>query len=321
VEKAVARANSNIALVKYWGNADGRLNVPANSSVSITLDGLYCVCSVEFERMDKDEVLVQGDPAPEPVAAKVSAHLDIVRRLSGRPLPARVEIAFNFPTRCGLASSAALFAALSAAASAASGLELPERQLTRLARRGSGSAARSVCAGFVEWRRGRADAGSFARTFLPAPHWKIADVVAIVDPSPKRDSSGEGHLRAPTSPLHGARVVAAERMVPLVKRCIKERQLGAMGPIVESDAVMMHAVAGSSVPPLNYLRPRTLEVLEIVRELRGRDRIPAYFTIDAGPNVHVLTLPEHEPAVVGALDQVADETRLARPGAGAVVLR
>jgi diphosphomevalonate decarboxylase len=319
--KAVAKANSNIAFVKYWGNRDPRLNIPANSSISMTLDGLHCVCAVEFERMDKDDILLVGEPAPEPLAAAVSDHLDRVRKLSGRPVPARVEIALNFPARCGLASSAALFAALSAAACASAGLRLEQKELSRLARRGSGSAARSVCAGFVEWRRGSGDAGSFSRTVFPPDHWDLVDVVAIVDPTPKKASSGDGHRLATTSPLHKARVAAAERMLPLVKRCLKERKLDGLGPIIESDATMMHAVAGTSVPPVTYIRPGTVEVIEAVRRLRDEDRVKAWFTIDAGPNVHVLTTRDHEAAVVNALDRVAGETRLARPGAGATLVR
>jgi diphosphomevalonate decarboxylase len=315
--KAVARANSNIAFVKYWGNADDALNIPANSSLSMTLDGMYSVCSVEFERLEKDEVAVHGMPAPEGMAAAVSAHLDIVRKLARRALPARVEIAFNFPVRCGLASSAAMFAALTLAAAGAAGLKLKERDLSRLARRGSGSAARSVCAGYVEWRRGRGDAGSFARTALPADHWDLVDVVAIVDTTPKRASSAEGHRAARTSPLHRARVAAAERLVKLAERRIKERKLDALGPILESEATMLHAVAGTSVPPLRYFRPRTLEAIDEVRRLREEEGVPAYFTVDAGPNVHVITTSEHEAAVVNAMDRIAEETRLARPGRGA----
>ena len=142
--RAVAKARSNIALVKYWGKRETSLNLPAVGSLSITLDGLSTETQVTFdEAFDADTLVLDGESRAEQLV-RVSRCLDIFRRLAGVDLRAQVDSSNNFPTAAGLASSASGFAALVAAADSALGLGLSSRELSILARRGSGSAARSV---------------------------------------------------------------------------------------------------------------------------------------------------------------------------------
>jgi len=154
VAATTARANVNLALVKYWGKRDPTLNLPATGSISITLGGLSVETDVDFAGAGPDRLEVQGEPAAGEEASRLAAFLDLVRSEAGLRAAARVSTRATVPRGIGLASSAATFAALALAATRAAGLALEPPALSVLARRGSGSAARSVYGGFVEWHRG-----------------------------------------------------------------------------------------------------------------------------------------------------------------------
>ncbi len=178
---ATAVACANIAFIKYWGNRDDALRIPANGSLSMNLDGLYSQTRVTFSAgQEQDSLILNGVAAAGPALQRVSRFLEIVRQMGGVNLPAQVVSRNNFPTGAGIASSAAAFAALSLAASQAIGLDLDEKQLSRLARRGSGSASRSVPGGFVEWLAGSSDEDSYAVSIAPPTHWDLRDCIAIV---------------------------------------------------------------------------------------------------------------------------------------------
>jgi diphosphomevalonate decarboxylase len=164
---------------------------------------------------------------------------------------------------------------------------LSEAELSRLARRGSGSASRSVPGGFVEWGAGESDEDSYAFSIAPPEHWDLADCVAIVSSGHKKTGSTEGHALAGTSPLQGARVADAPRRLESCRRAILERDFEAFAAVVELDSDMMHAVMMTSSPGLFYWQPASLAVMASVREWRGSG-LPVCYTVDAGPNVHVL---------------------------------
>jgi len=162
MQSATAVAHPNIAFIKYWGDIDPELRIPANGSISMNLDGLYTRTTVSFDpEFQKDEFRLGGELITGFRHERVTKFLEHVRQISGMQAYARVESENNFPSGTGIASSASAFAALSLAASSAAGLQLDERDLSRLARRGSGSACRSVPGGFVEWQPGNEDTNSF----------------------------------------------------------------------------------------------------------------------------------------------------------------
>ncbi len=240
--------------------------------------------------------------------ARVSGILDLVRVAAGKNYFMRVESENNFPTGAGIASSAAAFAALALAASKAVGLELDEPALSRLARRGSGSASRSVPGGFVEWQMGDDEASSYAFSIAPAEHWDLADCVAIVSSGHKKTGSTQGHPLADTSPLQAARVADAPRRVEICRNAILKRDFEQFASIAESDSDLMHAVMMTSNPALFYWQPATLRVMQSVRDWRAAG-VPVFYTIDAGPNVHVITLKEEMHKVsekLKALEGVSD---------------
>ncbi|RPI29962.1 MAG: diphosphomevalonate decarboxylase [Chloroflexota bacterium] len=287
---ASALAHPNIAFIKYWGDLDPGLRIALNSSLSMNLDGLHTRTQVRFdESLSGDVLILDGQPVTGPALDRVTRFLDHVRSLAGVRFPAEVTSANNFPTGAGIASSASAFAALSLAAASALGLSLTEIDLSRLARLGSGSACRSVPGGFVEWQAGSDHASSYAYSIASPSHWDLVDCIAIVDDVHKPTGSSEGHTLSGTSPLQAARVADTPRRLELCRRAVLERDFDLLASIVEVDCNMMHAVMLTSSPPLVYWQPATLEIIQSVQAWRGQG-VSVCYTIDAGPNVHVITL-------------------------------
>jgi len=285
---STARANSNIAFIKYWGNADDHLRLPANPSLSMNLDGLHTETTVSWDEDAKaDELTLNGERAEGRALKRVSEHLDALRaRLNIRGY-ARVVSTNNFPMGAGIASSASAFAALTVAAVHAAGLSLSERELTTLARLGSGSAARSIPTGFVEWHVGRSHEESFAESIAPPDYWDLVDVIAIVSGAHKAVTSQEGHQTANTSELQGVRVTGAEQRLAVCKAALLARDFEQFAEVVERDSNLMHAVMMTSRPPLFYWLPATLAVMDQVRRWRD-EGLRVCYTLDAGPNVHCI---------------------------------
>lgn len=285
---ATALAHPNIAFIKYWGNRDQHLRLPANGSISMNLAGLTTTTEVSFsDELPGDMVELNGRLLAGPELQRVSDFLDCVRRMAGVFKPAQVHSENNFPTGAGIASSAAAFAALSLAASTALGLDLGELELSRLARRGSGSASRSIPTGFVEWHAGDDDQSSYAVSIAPPEHWDLVDLIAVVEAGHKSVGSTAGHALADTSPLQPARVADAPRRLEICRSAIHARDFDRLAAIIELDSNLMHAVMMTSNPPLMYWEPATLRIIKEVPAWR-KSGLPACFTLDAGPNVHVL---------------------------------
>jgi diphosphomevalonate decarboxylase len=318
---ATAVGFSNIAFIKYWGNRDEKLRLPANASLSMNLDGLETVTTVEFAPgLAEDEVVIGGETQTGAASARVSAHLDHIRARAGMALHARVESRNNFPAGAGIASSASAFAALTLAGATAAGLTLTERELSALARLGSGSAARSVPPGFVEWQTGDSSEESFAFSIAPPGHWALRDVIAVVSKAHKAVGSTGGHALAGTSPLQAARVASALERLRICREALLARDFAALAEVVEADSNLMHAVMMTSTPPLYYWEPMTLAIMKAVREWRA-EGLPVCFTIDAGPNVHCLCPAEAAPEVERRLRALGvTEILVAGPGGGARLL-
>jgi len=319
---ASAIAVANIAFIKYWGNRNDRLRLPSNGSISMNLAGLETRTRVVFNNsLEQDRLSINGKAIPGPGLERVSVFLDEVRRLAGLESRAEVTSTNNFPSGAGIASSASAFAALSLAATRAAGLELAEAELSRLARRGSGSACRSIPGGFVEWRMGSSDADSYAVSIAPPGHWNLADCIAVIDAAHKSTGSTEGHALAGTSPLQAARVADAPRRLDICREAVLKRDFEAFSEITELDSNMMHAVMMTSRPPLFYWRPATLTVLQAVREGRSKG-LPACATLDAGANVHVICLQDQKAHIVEMLRGLPGvrDVLIARPGGPARIV-
>jgi diphosphomevalonate decarboxylase len=321
-----ARAGTNIALVKYWGKRDAALNLPAAGSLSLTLADFGSETTVRFARDaagedGRDRVLFAGSPAEPRFAARVQRFLDLVRAQAGIPLPAEVSTVNSVPTAAGLASSAAGFAALALAASRAAGLRLSPAELSQLARRGSGSAARSIFGGFAEMSAGmRADGtDAVAHGLLDENAWDVRLCVAITAAGEKAIGSTAAMDRtALTSPYYQGWLASVPVDLDEARSAIAVRDLAALGAVAERSALRMHACALAADPHILYWNPATLAAITTVKELRAKG-VPAYFTIDAGPHVKVLCASTDAPRVQAALAATPGVMRVLplAPGKGA----
>ncbi|MFD0897225.1 diphosphomevalonate decarboxylase [Loigolactobacillus binensis] len=320
MNKAVtARAHTNIALIKYWGKANAELIIPQNSSLSLTLEPFYTDTTVEFApELTQDQIKIDGQLQTTMAGQRVRTFLDLVRQRVGRDDFAYVNSTNHVPTAAGLASSASGFAALAAAASKAAGLMLDRPALSRLARRGSGSATRSIYGGFVEWQKGHNDADSQAVPFQEHIDFDIQMIAILLDPRPKKIASRAGMAQVvATSPYYPAWPASAEKDLQAMKTAILKKDLNLIGQLAEANAMKMHATTLSATPPFTYFEPETLQAIEIVQGLRNNG-VSCYYTMDAGPNVKVICSAQATPTILAALRQhfAADHLLVAQPGPG-----
>ncbi len=321
MNSATATAFPNIAFIKYWGNRDQTLRLPANGSISMNLAGLTSRTTVTFRPdLPDDQLTLNGQPVAGAGLQRAADLLERVRRLAGLAQYAAVASENNFPTGAGIASSASGFAALAVAAARAAGLDLDEASLSRLARTASGSACRSVPGGFVEWRAGETDGDSYAFSIAPPEHWDLVDCVAVVSKAHKATLSQEGHALAGTSPLQPSRLVDAPRRLDVCRQAILQRDFQALAEVMEQDSNLMHAVMMTSQPPILYWQPATIAVMQAVQAWR-QSGLPACYTIDAGPNVHVICASRAVATVCERLQAIpgVDKVLTAPPGGPAVV--
>ncbi|MCX5743512.1 MAG: diphosphomevalonate decarboxylase [Proteobacteria bacterium] len=313
---ATARACANIALVKYWGKRDALLNLPATGSLSLTLAALSTQTTVTFDpALAADEVELDGRVAP---AHRVERFLDLVRARAGIATRARVVTANDFPTASGLASSASGFAALAVAASRAAGLALDPRELSILARHGSGSAARSIFGGFARMHSGDRDEDAYAEPIASPLLDRVRMVIAIVGggaPKARTSRDAMDHTAA-TSPLYRGWLELVPHDLEIAERALAAGDLVALGELAEANAFAMHASAFAARPAIIYWQPATLAVLEEVNRLRASG-VAAWATIDAGPHVKVLTTAADAARVQAAVRLVDGVTAATISAAGA----
>lgn len=289
--KITAEAPSNIAFVKYWGKTDTGLRLPANGSVSMNLSSLTTTTTVEFSSSySTDEILINGI-AQQAEVARVIKHLDIIRKKAGIKTRAKVMSKNSFPSSTGLSSSASGFAALTVAASHASGLSLTEKELSILARLGSGSACRSIPDGFTEWIQGSDHETSYSLSLYPPDWWNITDIVCIVNSGKKEVPTSKGMETAATSPFYQTRLSSVQNTIKTVKTAIEKKDFTLLGTITEREALSMHAVMISSEPALLYWSTGTLNLMKEVMKWRT-EGLEAYFTINTGQDVHILSKEE-----------------------------
>ena len=320
--QATARAHPNIAFIKYWGNADDKLRLPVNSSISMNLDGLFTETTVTWDdSLQKDTLVLNGDNTQGQALDRVVQHMDRIRKRLNINTFTQIESHNNFPTGTGIASSAAAFAALTVAACSAMDAEISERELSTIARIGSGSASRSVPAGFVEWYAADTHEDSYAESVASPNHWDLVDVIAIVSDQHKKTGSQAGHPTAKTSDLQNARVANAQQRLDTVRSAILNHDFPTFAEVVEQDSDLMHAVMMTSKPPLFYWKPTTLTIMELVREWR-EEALSVCYTLDAGPNVHCICVRKDAETVRERLAQVSGilDIKVAGVGGSAHIL-
>ncbi|MFI5413407.1 MAG: diphosphomevalonate decarboxylase [Candidatus Lutacidiplasmatales archaeon] len=322
---ATYEAPPNIALVKYWGVRDRERALPFNSSISVTLDQFRSRTRVRFDAdLADDSVELNGEVATGGPRDGVVRFLDRVRALANVSDRAEVRSRNNFPTASGLASSASGFAALAGASTEALGLSLSSRELSRLARFGSGSASRSVFGGFVEWKAGtRLDGRDcYARSLYGPDHWPaLVDLVMMVRGAPVKAVRSADAMQATvaTSPAYRTRLAELPGRIRRIRSAIGARDARRLFPLIMEECDSFREVCETTRPMLDYLTTTSRAILGEVRSInREHGRPVAAYTHDAGAHVHIFTLVRDVPKVRRRLSRLpgVERTLLVRPGPG-----
>ena len=310
--RAHAIAQPNIALIKYWGKRDTARNLPAAGSISLTLDTLWTRMSVELRERAGEDTLTVNASTNSGMQKRVSACLD---RLLGAERP-RADVASesNFPIAAGLASSSSAFAALVVAASRAARLSDDTLALARLAGASSGSAARSFFEGIVELNA--LDDEIDVSCISGAVAWPLCIVIAVTDAAPKSIGSGLAMIRsAATSPFYDSWIARQGQDLATARDAIAARDFEKLGAVSEHNCLKMHSVMWTSRPPVVYWNEATLNAMETIRELK-RNGVPVFFTIDAGPQVKAVCLPEVRKIVEASLKETPGVKKVIVSGLG-----
>jgi diphosphomevalonate decarboxylase len=295
--RATAKAQPNIALIKYWGKRDADRNLPAVGSISITLAELYTRMRVEYDDTLLDDELIVNGRADNDMLPRIQQCLGTVLGEQRRPL--RVTSQCNFPIAAGLASSASAFAALTVAADALASRQRSTDELVSLAGRASGSAARSLYGGFVELENCAQDVS--VSSLKAAADWPLQVVVAITATGRKPVSSTEAmEVSRKTSPFFERWVEQQPQDLAAAREAIVARDFSALATIAEHNCLKMHSVMWGSRPPMIYWNSVTLACMQTIRNLQD-DGVAVFFTIDAGPQVKAVCMPEAASQVHEAL--------------------
>lgn len=317
-----AKAHTNIALVKYWGKADQSLIIPTNDSISLTLDHFYTTTTVRFDdQLAADEIILDGLTLPADGQKRMRRFMDMIRREAKIASFAHIETANHVPTAAGLASSASGFAALAGAAAKAAGLSTDRQYLSRLARRGSGSASRSVFGGFVHWHAGHDDVSSFAEPILETVDWPLRMIAIVTSRAEKKVGSTNGMQTSQSSPYFADWVKTANADIQPMTAALLKEDIKSVGEIAEHNAMSMHATTLSAKPPFTYFNGGSLQAISAVQDLRLTG-VNCYYTMDAGPNVKVLSEAADVPTIVARLQPIFGDDNLvvAKPGPGLTYL-
>lgn len=315
-----ARGTPNIALIKYWGKRDEKLILPQNSSISLTCSGdctavmgktfkLYTTTSVVFsDKVKEDSFYINGVKQDLKTKDKLERFgvMDILRPMAKTKKKALVVSDNSFPTASGLASSASGIATLIYAASSALGLKLSEKEMSIVARRGSGSASRSMYGGIVMWRKGEKSDGSdsYAEQLYPADYWpELIDIVVITSSAKKKVSSRAGMAQTvATSPLYKRRLETVESRIKILIEAIDQKDIGKLAEVTMIDSNNMHATMADTMPPIHYLNDISKEIIYQLHDLnKSEGKTICGYTFDAGPNPQIITIDKYKDRVISAL--------------------
>ncbi len=296
----IASVPSNIAFIKYWGKRPSAAQWPANDSLSMTLNELGTRTSAQI--LDhEDHTLRLGERSylrADRHLNKTFVHLDRLAQRYGYSQKLQIETHNSFPMGAGIASSASGLAALTLAALMAwnrstsfhdlEAAGFSRHTLADLARLGSGSACRSLFGGYVLWQAGPHPEEQKYSVAQSDTHWHLCDTVVLFSSEQKAVGSTEAHELAWSSPLFAPRLSGLPERLQKVQEALRSRDMQLLGPWLEAEALEMHAVIMTASQPVHYLNAEALQFLAALRDARRSGEISAWFTIDAGPNIHVI---------------------------------
>ena len=299
-KKVTIVSPANIAFIKYWGMGDHNLFIPRNNNISMTMDGCITTTTIEArDDIDEDEIEIKffekeyEKMSRDTIKRKnLYNQIDRIRDLAKSKKKVKMKSVNNFPADAGIAASASSFSAVTAGLLLTYGLDdlyEDKKEFSRQIRLcGSGSAVRSAYGGFVELLTGSSHKFAHAVQIADEHHWDLVDIVAIVDPEKKSVSSSSGHLLADTSPYFEARIHEMQERIKMARQAILEKDIEKLGRCIEEDSTSMHTIMMTSKPPIYYWGPGSMRIMQDVIRWREEDNLFSYFTLDAGPNVHVI---------------------------------
>jgi diphosphomevalonate decarboxylase len=305
-----ALSHPNKALVIYWGNENDTLRIPTRSSLSITLQGInhpldYIVSLRTIRSSERDRVFIDGIEDKGEIHSHFVHHLDAMRRYTAFKEKLEVTTRKSFPVGSGIAGSAASASALAEAFAGLIGKTDDTRLKSIMARRGSGSGSRSVFGGFVVWQKGNSDESSYAKQLFNQNHWDLRNVITMVSSNPKKIRSIEGmKLSKKTCPEQSYSDFAsvANHHIEQISTALLAKDIAKLGALYEKENYLFRQICLKTIPPLEYWTKVTEEILGKVANLRN-DGIPAYAGTDAGPNVHIFTLPKYVERVARTIQE------------------
>ncbi|MBT4540595.1 diphosphomevalonate decarboxylase [Candidatus Woesearchaeota archaeon] len=327
--KASAIAHSNIALCKYWGKRNEELILPFNANISMTLNKFFTHTTLEFDKKYDKDILVINDKeyANETKEYKlyVGRFLRVVRERVNTDLYARIVSNNNFPLAAGLASSASGFAALAIAVNEIFNLSLDKNGLSILARQGSGSAARSIHGGFVEWLKGENENGedSYAKQVFDENYWPEFRMIACITSTEEKKykSRPSMQMSVETSPYFKQWAEGSDEDVQKVKQGLREKDFTLVGTTAEHSCMKMNGVMWTTKPAIIYQNQTTIELMHAIMQWR-EEGLESYYTMDAGPQVKILCLEKDVDVLVEKLSKFdgVEKVVVNKPGYDAKVV-
>jgi len=302
--KSSAIAHPIQGLIKYHGLRDEKLRIPFHDSISVATAPTSSHTTIEFGRVRKDSASVDGRQLVGREMERVLDVVNEVRRRSGIRQKFKMVSKNDFPSNVGLGASASGFAALAMAACDAVGLELSLEEVSVVARRGAGSATRSVTGAFSRWKAGFADEESYAYQ-IASEQFQMGIVIALI---PAFKYTENAHKAVLTSPFFHSRLAFVHESLAEMENAIKRKDIRRIGMLAERDSLILHGITMTSVDEMFLWQPDTVKVIQEVRAMRA-DGIPAFFSIDTGATVYVNTEPKRVKAV---------EQRIKRLGIGTI---
>ncbi len=299
MKKITVKSPANIAFIKYWGQTKKNIYIPRNDNISMTLSNCQTITTIQRDPNLKEDIIeIQKGDKYSPLlkdthkGRNAYEQINRIRKLAKSKDKVHIRSKNTFPSDAGIASSASGFSALTGALL----LAFDQRKIfedkkefskeVRLC--GSASAARSAYGGFVELKTGNSHDESYAVQIGDEKHWDLVDIVAIVSSEKKKTSSSQGHAAVDSSPYYKTRLVEMQSRIKSTRVSIREKNIRKLGIATEEDTISLHIIMMTSKPPAYYWEPGTIAVMKAVINWREKVGLQAYFSIDAGANVHVI---------------------------------
>jgi phosphomevalonate decarboxylase len=269
-------------LIKYHGLKNEKLRIPFHDSISVCTAPLQTHTTVEFEEK-KDTAEIDGKIAGKREMERILDVVNPLRRMAKTESRMKMVSVNNFPSNIGLGASASGFAALAVAASEALGLDLSLEGISKIARRGAGSASRAVTGGFSRWYAGTEDEDSYSKQLASSKELDMGILCALV---PAMKFTETAHREVLTSPFFKARLKYVGGAIEKMEKAIADRDMDRIGELAETDTLLLHGITMTGIDKLILWRPETVKVILEVRAMR-QEGIRCYFSIDTGATVYV----------------------------------